>query len=113
MSFITEVGGIVKLRFLHRRWGQSVESGRLGSAPRAAILIVLRSDTRVVPAKTSVPRVPFSGTLLHHDLVSPYITPKVGGVLHGITVCIIVEIREDIQSVGQVLVNLGSMGCEG
>jgi hypothetical protein len=28
-------------------------------------------------------------------------------------VCIIVEIREDIQSVGQVLVNLGSMGCEG
>src|ERR671924_387492 len=26
--------------------------------------------------------------------------------------CIIVEVREDVQSVGQVLVNLASLGCE-
>lgn len=49
----------------------------------------------------------------HHDLVPLYITPEVGGVLHCTAVRIIVEIREDIQSVGQVLVDLGSMGCEG
>ena len=65
--------------------------------------------------KTPATRIPFSGMLLllHHDLVSPYITPEVGGVLHCIAVRIVVEIREDIQSVGQVLVDLDGMGCEG
>jgi hypothetical protein len=55
-----------------------------------------------------------AGTLLlHHDLGSPHTTPEIVGVLHCITVRIIVKIREDVQSVGQVLVDLGSLSCEG
>jgi hypothetical protein len=51
--------------------------------------------------------------LHHHDLVPPYITPEVSSILHCIAVRIIVEIREDIQSVGQVLADLSGMGCKG
>ena len=51
--------------------------------------------------------------LVWPDLVSPYITSEVGGVLHCTAVRIIVEIHEHIQSIGQVLVNLGGLGCEG
>jgi hypothetical protein len=94
----------------------------LGSAPSAPVASRSRTAgtgsaslrSRSPHKQTPATRVPFSGTLRHHhNLVSPYITPEVGGVLHCIAVHIVVEIRKDIQSVGQVLVDLGGMGCEG